>query len=1193
MKYSFCHFLLLPLLSMAAEPVWQLGTPDNSSKEFQPYSSREFQTSRQLLESPGYDGKTGTLTFRIPENKLIPSPAMPPALTGATAGNLTPLRRVRLLWQEEKPGFREFEFRILYANDRNYKGHRVTPNENMDIDGMTWVESGVRVTTPGNRMTFQAVPYDVEQFLAKRGTPLIVRIAFPVQAGENVLELAETSGSTYGRVFHFDYLKLAPLDADQRPAPYGEFRAHENFLNSSIYRVGDPALVGLEFHNLEPGRTHNTEVSFVDYRGNVVLKRNAELKPDADGFARATIAVPEKLSGHFRVRATPIGNGAPPLETRIAAVREIEPLSAEEVDLSFLGFSGLDLGMYFPLEASKIDSYRKKFAEYARWQKILQIRHERIHSLCWHFVEPAEHQYFWEPWDQMIESQIANGIRVQLTLLGTPKWLMDKYFPGRKYNHVSEHYFAPPPDMEKWREFCTLVARRYGDRIREFEIWNEVSEQSLFWPKGNAQQYVDLVKNASEAIKAVHPEAKIVAETVWPRQDEFIRQLFELGIARYVDIHADHYVTDTRIANDVALLAKYAPGAPLINNESKMEDPGNPLGQVDETSRRTAAETLFRNVFYANAQGFKRIYNFVIAGGTWRKWGIVGPDNTPKYTFSALKTLLNRTAGAKFESYRRLSGTLEIFLYRYVTPGRAEANGGEYLAVLCNSAGKPESLLLPTLTEKCRSIDLMDNAEELSAPDRILKLEVDSAPVMLTGIDVAALDELAKLEIHQGADDLRPGEPTSLEIALPAGTRGGTFSLSRSDGAQQQFRLAPGERRTVSLPTGPELLNSIVTMKLSGEIELPDRRLPVIHYLEYIIEESPAGISLLPQLTPESWRTWGKAEAKFHSGRAAVAVTAPETGALTIKKPLNVTPGAHYLLDFRARGAGILRVMGIGIDRDGKSRVLSHNLLSEKLSEQWNGFRYEWICPADVVKLELHFYEYNTIGNFELSELKFIRLRENAPVNRQLYKAKAVPATPPLDGKLTGFPANSFQEVPDRTLLQENPENPLEASFAVAADARNLYLAVRVRDKVHQGGPNPEQLWQGDSVQIDIDLSDGTKTVRTVQFGFALLGGKPVAYRYQTLPAEDLVPSYRVGESPAGVRTEISRSGDDTLYEVMIPVEAIHPQFSLQPGMRLGFSLLVNQNDGNGRLGFLQWSSGIGRERNSREFGELTLPEKL
>lgn len=1188
-------FFLLPLLAAATEPIWQLGVPDNSSHEFQPYSSREFRTSPLLLNSPDYDAATGTLSCRIPENKVFTAPSIPPALTGGTAGNKTPLRRLRLLWNEDMPGFREFEFRIIYANDRSYKSHRISPNENMDIDGQTWVESGVRVAAPGNRVVFQAVPYDVEQFLARRSSPLIVRIAFPVQKGENILELTETSGNTYGRVFHFDYLKLTRLSADRRPAPYGEFREHENFLNSSVYRVGDPARVGLAFHNLEPGKVFRTEVSFVDYRGNVVEKRQVKLAPDVDGFARTAIPVPKKRSGHFRVRAAAMGAGGLSPETRIAGVREITPLTEEEVALSFIGFSGLDLGLYFPPERDVkfLEACRKRFAEYVRWQKILQIRHERIHSLCWHFIEPEENRYFWEPWDLMIESQIANGIQVQLTLLGTPKWLMDQKFPGRKYRHISEHYFAPPPDREKWREFCSLVARRYGDRVKEFEIWNEVSEQSLFWPGGNAKQYVELVKDAAEAIKKVRPEAKIVAETVWPRQEEFSRRLFNLGIARYVDIHADHYITDARIAADIAIIGQYAPGAPLISNESKMENAGNPLGQVDEPSRRRAAETLFRNILYANSQGFRRLYNFVITGGTWRKWGVVGPDNTPKYTFSVMKTLINRTAGAKFERYHRLSNSLELFLYRFVTPARAEQNGGEYLVILCNQAEKPESLLLPALTERCQVIDLMDNASEVAAPGRIVPVEVGREPVMLTGIDVKSLGELAQLKVSIPRSDLRPGEPTEMDVILPDGVHGGAFSVTRSDGASMRFRLRPGERKRISMPTSRKLLNSVVTLKLTGELELPDRRLPVVRYQEYIIEEQAPGVSLLPPLSAENWRKWGEGRVRFADGGVSMKIDRAATGALTPCRRLNVTPEVQYLLDFRARGSGILRVMAIGVDRRGKTRVLSHNLLSEKLSDQWNNYRCEWRCPADVVKLELHFYEYNTVGEFELSHLNFIRLREGVPVNRQLYKITAAAVTPLLDGKLTGFPAGSFQEIPDRSNLPENPENPLTASYAVAADTRHLYLAVRVHDKVLQGGKNAESLWRGDSVQVDFDLSDGSRSVRTVQFGFGLIDGTPTAFRFRTLPAEDIVPAYRVGKAPAGVQIQIRREGTETLYEAAIPVEAIHPQFSLRPGMRLGFSILVNQNDGTGRLGFLQWSSGIGSTQNSLEFGELILPENL
>ncbi len=1195
MKHCFLLFtFLLSLTVTAQEQGWQLGTPDNSAKEFQPYSALEFQTSAKLLNSPNYDKKSGTFTFNIPQPGLYGNPDFPAALTGATYGNNTPVHKLKLVWNETSDGFRKFEFRIIAAEYMKSRmaAHRRNPNANLDIDGQTWVESGIKVYTPGKRGAFQIVPYDIERQEKRTGKPLIVKLTFPVKAGENVIELAETSGATHWKICSFDYFKLTPVNEDSRPAVFAEFKNPENFLNSSVYKAGDNAKSGLEIRNLAPESITSGTVEFIDYKGNIAATRNVKLNADADGFARAAADVPENLSGHFRVRFKLTESKKVIAETRIAGVRMVAPLTGEEIDLSFIGVCGIDLGM-FVLPDQAPEAYNDKFRNYALWQKILQVHHERIHSLCWSFAEPAEHDYRWGPWDRLIKSQTDNDIRVQLAIIGTPKWLMERHFPGRKYKHVGNIYFAPPPDMEKWRNFCALVAKRYGDKVKEFEIWNEVSEQSMFWAGGNARQYVELVKNASEAIKSQRPEAKIIAETMWPRQDEFIRQLFELGIAKYVDVHADHYMTDSRIATIPPMLEKYAPGAVLIDNESQMDTPRNPLGQVDETSRVEAAETLIRKMLYSNAHGVKRIYTYRLIGNVWRMWGMVGPDNTPKYTFSVFKTLLNRTAGARFERYMRLSGSLELFLYRYVTPGRAEANGGEFLAVLCNDSRKPETLLLPALSEECKVIDIMDNTRTLAAPNCIAKLEVGSAPVMLAGLDAEALDKLARLNIRSGKADLQPGEPAEFEISLPEGA-GGKFTVERSDGKKQSFILKAGERRKIASPTEAKQNNKIMTLKLSGELELPERKLPVLRYFQYVISNVPLGVSIFPPLGKQDWQVWGGAKATFAEDTVTVDINAANTtGALRPVRALKVIPGARYLLDFRGRGAGRLRVMLNGIDTQGNTRTLSHNFLSPLLAEQWGHYRKEWICPKDINRIEVDFYEYREKGKFELADLKFIRLHDDRPVNRQLYKVNATASTPPLDGKLTGFPADSFRKLTEIT-FERNPENPMSAQFAVAADARNLYVAVRVKDKVHVSGPTAGELWKGDSVQFDIDLTDGSQKVRAVEFGMALVSGKPVSYRYRTLPSQDIVMTYRTGENPAGVRVNVTRQRDETFYEIAIPAEAIHPKLKLMPGMKLGFALLVNQNDGQRREGFMRWGGTIGDMMiDNREFGELALPDKL
>ncbi|MFH0964576.1 MAG: sugar-binding protein, partial [Planctomycetota bacterium] len=72
----------------------------------------------------------------------------------------------------------------------------------------------------------------------------------------------------------------------------------------------------------------------------------------------------------------------------------------------------------------------------------------------------------------------------------------------------------------------------------------------------------------------------------------------------------------------------------------------------------------------------------------------------------------------------------------------------------------------------------------------------------------------------------------------------------------------------------------------------------------------------------------------------------------------------------------------------------------------------------------------------------------------------------------------------------------------------------------------------------------------------------------------------------AQVRYKIRREGDKTIYEMAFPLSALHVAHR-GPGTRLGFSLLVNENDTGAREGYVHWSDGIGRTKNPEEYGQL------
>ncbi len=141
-----------------------------------------------------------------------------------------------------------------------------------------------------------------------------------------------------------------------------------------------------------------------------------------------------------------------------------------------------------------------------------------------------------------------------------------------------------------------------------------------------------------------------------------------------------------------------------------------------------------------------------------------------------------------------------------------------------------------------------------------------------------------------------------------------------------------------------------------------------------------------------------------------------------------------------------------------------------------------------------------------------------------------------------------------------------------------LTLEVVVRDDKHATNDNPTMLWQGDSLQISLrPLGEPGKamamdTAGITELTIALVEGKALVYR-----------QFAAFDAGSGLTTdypcEIKRDGTTTHYRVKLPVERIGLK-SLQGGELFAMSLLINDNDGQGRKGFVTWGGGVGRLKN-------------
>jgi hypothetical protein len=115
---------------------------------------------------------------------------------------------------------------------------------------------------------------------------------------------------------------------------------------------------------------------------------------------------------------------------------------------------------------------------------------------------PSPIPYNWSQLDRAVDQAAANGLRVQLTLLGpVPAWASARH--GKPSN------FKPNPRL--FAQFARDAATHFKGRVDRYSIWNEPNYSSWLNPHVSApQQYRALYTGAYDAIKGVDPTAQVL-----------------------------------------------------------------------------------------------------------------------------------------------------------------------------------------------------------------------------------------------------------------------------------------------------------------------------------------------------------------------------------------------------------------------------------------------------------------------------------------------------------------------------------------------------------------------------------------------------------------------------------------------------------------------------------------------------------
>jgi hypothetical protein len=208
-------------------------------------------------------------------------------------------------------------------------------------------------------------------------------------------------------------------------------------------------------------------------------------------------------------------------------------------------------------------------------------------------------------------------------------------------------------------------------------------------------------------------------------------------------------------------------------------------------------------------------------------------------------------------------------------------------------------------------------------------------------------------------------------------------------------------------------------------------------------------------------------------------------------------------------------------------------------------------------------------------------------IEKKKIIARYISKPPTIDGDISDFYLNEPVILTTKDYVRltsdSNGDNDISGRFYFMWDENNLYIAVIVKDDTNYNTESAENIWKGDSVQMAFD-ADFDKTEMSYdsdgdyEIGFALVNKSVLSYRW-------VAP---ISASSMKMTTAYKRNSDEIWYEISLPFNNLSP-FKGTIGNRAGISFLINDNDGNGREGFVQFTEGIGLGKNPSAFAEIEL----
>jgi hypothetical protein len=760
----------------------------------------------------------------------------------------------------------------------------------------------------------------------------------------------------------------------------------------------------------------------------------------------------------------------------------------------------------------------------------------------WSLVEPTPGEFVWEDFDRAVASYERHGLNLFVILC---------------YHSAWSGGTSPTTDEERaaFGQYVYEMVKRYRGRVGAWEIWNEPNIQPFWSPRPSPELYAKLLQVAYRRAKEADPDCIVVGGAMAGPDAQFLAGMYEHGAKAHFDVLSYHnYGQENDITREWPAVAKLRAIMRAHDDEKPIwhTETGFYTGTRGLSEQEQASRTVRYSVGLLGL-GIEKTFQLTLIdwsddpghANLTAQRGLLRAEYQAKPSLRAYQAMCDRLADKACVGLLRPAPGVHGLLFE----GRDKDN----VLVLWRdwdqlTASATFDLGTPVVLVQ----DLYGDYRVLRSPEGCYDIEVGRDPVYVLNVG-APLKRQAAVHWPGPVWTELPrvrSVPLEIDVTNPTDqpTRLSVAPYRKSGVWYTSDEIAPGATQAVRLDFNASALE-LGPHEFYWKLAAGDAGAsPLVEGYRLVHVSPPVELGFAPLRKLDEDQPALAARVRYVGPVPADATVRLLTAGQATASPTPVTLQTQETID-----------VPLPLD-------LSH------------------FADGDRVPLEATL---NTQG---------VTLATRSA--RRLIRCPVAPAAAAADGDIGEWRGREPQIQPHQmtweyvNAIQPPGKHDLAVKGWVAHDARGLWLALEVWDDAIVL-PESRNVWDWDSVQVGLDL--GSDAVAEAPYdnndfeielglkrggdgdAWCYLGHCPVGWPQEQL-SEKLVAAVRSDEA-AGVVT----------YELLIPADLLVSVIELAPDAVLGFSVLVNDNDGGGRAGWQELTPGIGLGKMPAQFAWLWL----